>query len=86
MIDVSDCVLAIHQTHEYGHLQGGVAQAYYGEEAARNVELAGGRRHIYTRHDASHRLRPNGTVRRNVGAVLRSRETIRKLAWKLGRR
>ena len=86
VIDVSDCVLAVHQTHGYGHLQGGVAQAYYGEEAARNIELAGGRRHIYTRHDASHRLLPNGVVRRNPAAVLRSGETMRKVAWKLGRR
>jgi hypothetical protein len=86
VIDVSACVLAIHQTHQYRHLRGGKAQAYYGEEAARNIALAGGRRHIYTRHDASHRLSPGGAVRRNVGATLRSRETLRKLAWKAGRR
>lgn len=86
VIDVSACVVAIHQTHEYGHLRGGKAQAYYGAEAARNVALAGGRRHIYTRHDASHRLSPGGAVRRNVGATWRSRETLRKLVWKVGHR
>jgi hypothetical protein len=86
VIDVSACVLAIHQTHQYRHLRGGKAQAYYGEEAARNVALAGGRRHIYTRHDASHRLSPSGAIRRNVGATLRTRETLRKLAWKARRR
>lgn len=86
VIDVSARVLAVHQTHDYGHLRGGRTQAYYGDEAARNVALAGGRRHIYTRHDASHRVTPGGAVRRNVGAIWRCRETLRKLAWKVGRR
>lgn len=86
VLDVSACVVAIHQTHDYRHIQGGKEQAYYGAEAARNVDLAGGRGRMYTRHDASHRLLPGGTIRRNAGATLRSRETLRKLAWKLGRK
>ena len=36
--------------------------------------LAGGSGRIYTIYDASHRLRPDGAVRRNVGSTLRLRE------------
>ena len=55
------------------------------EEAARNLELAGGKSRIYTLHDASHVLR-KGRLHRNPGAPLRWRENVRKAAWKLGAR
>ena len=42
------------------------------------------RAHVYTLHDASHVLR-DGKLRRNLGAPLRWRENVRKLAWKLGK-
>jgi len=86
VIDASARVLAIHQSHDYAHLAGGMDEAYYGEEASRNSRLVGGRDHVYTIHDASHRLRGDGGVRRNYGSILRVRETVRKAAWKLGRR
>ena len=59
-------------------------EAYYGEEAARNLELAGGKGHLYTLHDASHVLR-GGRLRRNPGAPLRWRENVRKAALEAGR-
>ena len=65
------------------HVDGGKAEAYYGEEAARNLELAGGKSRLYTLHDASHLLR-GGRLRRNPGAPLRWRENVRKAGWKLG--
>jgi hypothetical protein len=83
VVDVSAVVTAVHQAHEYGHLAGGKHEAYYGEEAAWNVGFAGGRSRIYTLHDASHRLRADGSVTRNLGSILRARETLRKVAWKL---
>lgn len=86
VVDASDAVVAVHQRHDYGHLPGGKQAAYYGPEAMRNLRLAGGSRHIYTLHDASHRLTPDLTLRRNYGAILRTRETIRKIGWKLGLR
>jgi hypothetical protein len=86
VVDASDAVLAVHQAHTYDHLAGGKTEAYYGAEAEENVSLAGGRRHIYTLHDASHRLRADGRVTRNLGSIFRIRETARKIAWKLGRR
>jgi hypothetical protein len=85
VIDASASVLAIHQSHDYAHLAGGMDEAYYGEEAAWNRTLVGGSDHVFTIHDASHRLTPGG-MRRNHGSMFRARETARKAAWKLGRR
>ena len=86
VIDATEAVVAIHQSHDYAHLAGGKAQAYAGEEASRNIDLAGGRRRMYTLHDASHRMLADGRIVTNFGSILRSRETVRKIAWKLGRR
>ena len=83
VVDATRDVHAVHQPHGYTHVDGGMAEAYYGEEAARNLELAGGKSHLYTLHDASHVLR-DGQLRRNPGAPLRWREHVRKAAYKLG--
>jgi hypothetical protein len=85
VVDATRSVAAVHQRHAYDHLAGGKEEAYYGEEAARNLELAGGKSHLYTIHDASHVL-VDGKLKRNHGARLRARETLRKTAWKLGKR
>lgn len=85
VVDATHDVRAVHQPHGYEHVDGGMDEAYYGEEAARNLELAGGKSRLYTLHDASHVLR-GGKLRRNPGAPLRWRETLRKVAWKLGLR
>jgi hypothetical protein len=82
VVDATRAVNAVHQGHDYGHLVGGKGEAYYGEEAARNLELAGGKAHLYTIHDASHVL-ADGRLRRNLGATLRLRENARKAVWKL---
>jgi hypothetical protein len=86
VIDATAAVVAIHQPHAYGHLGGGKDEAYYGEEAEENRRLAGGRKRIYTLHDASHRLEQDLSWHRNPGSILRVRETARKTAWKLGLR
>lgn len=83
VVDATADVAAAHQHHDYAHVGGGKAEAYYGEEAARNLELAGGKSRLYTLHDASHVLR-GGKLHRNPGAPLRWRENVRKAAWKLG--
>jgi hypothetical protein len=83
VIDVSQAVRAIHQRHDYGHIGGGLAEAHFGAEAQRNLELAGGKGHLFTIHDSSHVLTSNGRLRRNLGAVLRARERLRKTIWKL---
>jgi len=83
VVDATADVVAAHQRHDYAHVDGGKDEAYYGEEAARNLELAGGKSRLYTLHDASHVLR-GGRLRRNPGAPLRWRENVRKAGWKLG--
>ena len=85
VVDATHDVRAIHQPHGYEHVEGGMDEVYYGQEAARNLELAGGKSRLYTLHDASHVLR-GGKLHRNLGAPLRWRENVRKLAWKLGLR
>jgi hypothetical protein len=86
VIDATKAVVAIHQSHDYAHLGGGLDEAHFGEEARTNERLAGGSRRAYTIHDASHTLGADGRVRRNPGSILRVREGARKVAWKLGRR
>jgi hypothetical protein len=85
VIDGTAAVVAIHQPHSYDHLAGGFQEAYYGAEAEENLRLGGGKRRRYTLHDATHRLTPDLELRRNLGSVLRVRETARKAAWKLSR-
>ena len=79
VVDATHDVRAVHQPHGYEHVTGGMDEAYYGEEAARNLELAGGKGHVYTLHDASHVLR-DGKLRRNLArtaALARERPQAR---------
>ena len=46
VVDATHDVHAVHQPHGYEHVEGGIDEAYYGEEAARNLELAGGKEHV----------------------------------------
>ena len=64
VIDASRTVLAVHQNHDYSHHPQGKQGVWYGEEAARNAQLAGGWRHLRTIADATEiltleELRPN---------------------------
>ena len=86
VVDASRAVVAVHQAHGYGHIAGGLEEAHFGAEAKQNLELAGGKERLFTIYDASHRLGANGSLRPNCGSVLRVRENLRKLAWKLSRR
>jgi hypothetical protein len=86
VLDATQTVLAVHQRHDYGHVLGGFEEAHFGVEADLNLELAGGKRRLYTINDASHRLTADGRIRRHLGSIGRLRENVRKLVWKLGRR
>jgi hypothetical protein len=83
VVDASADVCAIHQSHGYGHLAGGKGEAYMGREARYNIELAGGKRHLFTLADASHRLR-DGRVVRNPWSTWRIGDIARRVRWKLG--
>lgn len=81
VVDVSAAVVAVHQNHDYGHVPQGKQTVYYGEEARRNYELAGGWKHLRTIADATEvltgdRLKPNtmrywATVKRYLRQVWR---------------
>jgi hypothetical protein len=60
VVDVSAAVMAVHQNHDYGHVPQGKQTVYYGEEARRNYELAGGWKHLRTIADATEVLTENG--------------------------
>jgi hypothetical protein len=85
VVDATAAVVAVHQRHDYRHVSGGLQEAHFGAEAERNLELAGGKRHLYTIHDASHRLLVDGRIQRNLGSIGRIRENTRKVVWKLSR-
>jgi hypothetical protein len=60
VVDVSAAVMAVHQDHDYGHVPQGKQTVYYGDEARRNYELAGGWKHLRTIADATEVLREEG--------------------------
>lgn len=64
VIDATSCITAVHQNHDYAHFPGGEAGVWKGEEAQRNLEMAGGYIHLYTTLDANWLL----TTRRLVPA------------------
>jgi len=55
VVDATEDIFIVHQNHDYRHLPGG--QPHYRlPETEENVRLGGGRRTIFTLHDATHRL------------------------------
>jgi hypothetical protein len=58
LIDATPFVVAVHQNHPYDHVPGGKPEVYGGQEARRNMELAGGFDKLYFIHDATHMLTP----------------------------
>jgi hypothetical protein len=66
VVDASLMVTAVHQQHDYSHVRGGREWSYSGPEAVRNVQLAGGRKHLYRIDHASHVLISQG-LRRQLG-------------------
>jgi hypothetical protein len=86
VVDATRAVVAVHQSHDYAHVSGGLEEAHFGGEAIRNEALARRDGRIYTIFDASHRMRADRSVHRYAGSRLRARERARKLAWKLSNR
>jgi len=72
LIDASDDIMVIHQTHDYSHLANG--QPHYRlPETKQNVVLAGGDQTIFTLMDATHKI--------SQGQIRRSKLTPRKF-WR----
>lgn len=74
LIDGTPSVMAVHQNHGYNHQaanasgikssSASVVNLHNGPEAQRNLELAGGMRHLYTLNFATHTLTSRGLERR----------------------
>jgi hypothetical protein len=69
LIDASDDIMVIHQTHDYSHLANG--QPHYRlPETKQNVILAGGDQTIFTLKDATHKI-TQGQVRPSMFSLRR---------------
>jgi hypothetical protein len=75
VVDATRGITAVHQNHGYSHHPQGEQEVFYGIEAKKNLELAGGGFSRFTIEDATHRLtssgleldlRPGRVVRRAV--------------------
>jgi len=83
VVDATDSVTIIHQTHDYGHLPGG--QPHYRlPESEANLQLAGGREMIFTLKDATWRLGPSGLLRQRISPAGLARTVEAALAARLG--
>ena len=60
VVDVSRIVTAVHQNHGYGYHPAGAQGVWNDEQARRNLEVAGGRKHLFTIADSTHILDADG--------------------------
>jgi hypothetical protein len=84
IIDASEMVMAVHQSHDYSHHPQGKNGFWYGAEAQRNRELMGGRHHFFTLDDAGYRLTSAG-LKLNLSRERLVRKIVRSLHWLLDR-
>lgn len=63
VVDATEVVTMVHQNHDYGHITGGKRTVEVGDEASRNLRLAGGYQHLFTIQDADWRLTAVGLCR-----------------------
>ncbi len=86
VVDATLGTVAIHQDHDYSHVPGGRRWTRRGEEARRNLSLAGGERHLHTLANATHWLGPSGLkVNRIVPGVRRGRVPPDVREWRKSR-
>lgn len=63
VIDASEIVMAIHQTHDYSHLKGGYKEYWVGSETQRQLALVGNSAAAFNLYDATHLLTAKGLKR-----------------------
>jgi hypothetical protein len=63
VVDATAVVKAVHQNHDYSYHPAGAKGVWQDEQAQRNYQLAGGKSHLYTLEDATHRLTVDGVTR-----------------------
>jgi hypothetical protein len=72
----------MHQNHDYSHVPQGKHDVYYGEEARRNYELAGGWKRLRTIADATEVLRGDG-LKPNVMRYWAAVKRYLRQAWRV---
>ena len=60
VVDATDALTVVHQAHDYSHVPPKAGNVLAGPEAKRNLNLAGGWKHIFTLDDATHMLGMGG--------------------------
>ena len=76
VVDASHFVVPVHQNHDYSYHPLGKQGTNEDELARRNIELAGGRRHLRTLIHSTHRITRNGGIRRTPFRSLFQNETV----------
>jgi hypothetical protein len=83
VVDLTPSVHAVHQSHDYAHVEGGRESTRLASgEGRRNIELAGAKSHLHTRYDATHVL-GRRHLYPNVLRAFRLKENARKALYKL---
>jgi hypothetical protein len=82
VVDVSPCVMAVHQNHDYSYHPQGKHGVWHDEESRRNLQLAGGYRHLRTIDCAQLRLTANGLARNRLHWLSFARRRAMQLAEK----
>ena len=65
VVDATRVVKAVHQNHDYSYHPAGATGVWQDDQSKKNYELAGGKWHLYTIEDSTHRLTPAG-IQRNL--------------------
>lgn len=83
LIDASSAVVAIHQNHDYDYHPQGKTGVWNDELARRNLELAGGNKHVRSMRSANYVLTLSGMRRRTIIERWRDpvRDGWRKYVW-----
>ena len=77
VVDATSVVTAVHQNHDYGYHPAGAKGVWQDEQAQTNFKLAGGKSHLYTIADATHRLTPTKIQRKPLHALAPYARAIR---------
>lgn len=80
VVDATQFMMAVHQNHGYGYHPQGKQGTNEDELALRNIELAGGRRHLRTLIHSTHRMTRKGAIRITPLRKLFENDTV--LGWR----
>jgi hypothetical protein len=76
VVDASHFVIPVHQNHDYSYHPLGKQGTNEDELARRNIEVAGGRRHLRTLIHSTHGITRNGGIRRTPFRSLFQNDTV----------